>query len=438
MTWKFLPRPSDRRTPPASPPSGGAPADDVVQGPDTPQTVFLAREPIIDVTQRVVGYALLVRAGGLLPPGKPRHAAEEINLVLDTLNRFGVEQALGEKQGFLRLGVPCLLSDLVEVIPRQRFVLEYGAPEPLDEASLSRLATLRERGYRLARHWQGEEHGLLDVGKTASLVIYDLALTPLQEIARIDRLVKAHKLQRLVRNVNSRTDFEVCRAHGFDFYQGRLLAPGQTLVMNKLDPSRLRVMELFNLVIKRADVGEIENAFKHDVALCYSLLCYINSAGIGLQYKVSSIRDAVMLLGYDFLWRWLSLLIFAGVDLTAGQRLLLSTAVIRGRLAELLGQSRLSSREGNHLFITGMFSLLDALLGVPLAEVATRLHLPEDVTQALLARKGRYAPYLELALAFENDDVERAAQLCQELGMDLDEASRAHLAAIEWAGVLAK
>lgn len=269
-------------------------------------------------------------------------------------------------------------------------------------------------------------------------MVYDLALTPLPDILRIDRLVRPQKLQRLVRNVNSRTDFEACRAVGFDFYQGRLLAPAQTLAVNRLDPSRARVMEIFNLVIGQADVAEIENAFKHDVALCYSLLCYINSAGIGLQYKVSSIRDAVMLLGYDFLWRWLSLLIFAGVDLTAAQRLLLNTAVIRGRLAELLGQARLSSRDGNYLFITGMFSLLDTLLGLPLSELAARLHLPEEVTQALVHRQGRYAPYLELALAFENDDGQRAAQLCAALQLDMSEASRAHLAAIEWAGMLAK
>jgi EAL and modified HD-GYP domain-containing signal transduction protein len=182
----------------------------------------------------------------------------------------------------------------------------------------------------------------------------------------------------------------------------------------------------------------VENAFKHDVALCYSLLCYVNSAGIGLPYKVASIRDAVMVLGYDFLWRWLSLVIFAGVDLTAAQRLLLNTAVIRGRLAELLGQFRLSSRDGNQLFITGMFSLLDSLLGQPLPEVVGRLHLPEAVTAALTTGSGPYAPYLELALAFERDDVVTAMRLCEAIGVEMNEASRAHLAAIEWAGMLAR
>lgn len=438
MPWTFPPRPPERpgtAAPPQSDPSAG---DATGSGREQPRTVFLAREPVFDATERVVGYELLVRPGGMVPPAPPRDPDEEISLLVDTLTRFGVEQALGDKMGFLRLGLPALFSDLVELIPRQRFVLEYTLPEALDDALLSRLATLHGRGFQLGRRWMGNEPGLLEARKTASLVVYDLALTPLQEIARIDRLARPQHLQRLVRNVNSRTDFEACRAFGFEFYQGRLLAPAQTLAVNRLDPSRARVMEIFNLVIGQADVARIENAFKHDVALCYSLLCYINSAGIGLQYKVSSIRDAVMLLGYDFLWRWLSLLIFAGVDLTAAQRLLLNTAVIRGRLAELLGQSRLSSRDGNYLFITGMFSLLDTLLGMPLSEVAARLHLPEEVTQALVHRQGRYAPYLELALAFENDDGQRAAQLCAALQLDMNEASRAHLAAIEWAGVLAK
>ena len=132
-----------------------------------------------------------------------------------------------------------------------------------------------------------------------------------------------------MRNVNSHDDFESCKTFCFDLYQGNFFGRPETLSMNRLDPGRARVMEIFNLVINRADIGAIEDAFKHDVALCYSLLCYINSVGIGLQYKVSSIRDAVMLLGYDFLWRWLSLLIFAGVDLTAAQRVLLPVAFSR-------------------------------------------------------------------------------------------------------------
>ena len=198
------------------------------------------------------------------------------------------------------------------------------------------------------------------------------------------------------------------------------------------------MVEIFNLVINKADVAQIEDAFKHDVALCYSLLCYINSVGIGLHYKVSSIKNAVMVLGYDFLWRWLSLLIYTGIDLSAAQRVLLSTAIIRGRLTELLGQMKLPEKEANSLFVVGIFSLLDVLMGVPIEQALARLNLPKEINQAITEREGKYAAYFELALAFESNNLALAERLCTALDIDLTAASRAHLAAIEWAGMIAK
>jgi EAL and modified HD-GYP domain-containing signal transduction protein len=145
-----------------------------------------------------------------------------------------------------------------------------------------------------------------------------------------------------------------------------------------------------------------------------------------------------MLLGYDFLWRWLSLLVYAGIDLSAAQRVLLNTAIIRGRLTELLGQIHLPSKEANALFVVGHFSLLDALLGIPMEQVLKRINLPDEIAQALLNREGKYAPYLDLALAFESNQWTQAARLCRQLDIDLAAASRAHLAAIEWARMVAK
>jgi len=438
MPWKFLPA-GTRQTPKNTPlpVAATAPAAKPVN-PPAAETIFVARQPVFDGTERVIGYELMFRPSGLTPERPPASISEDASLLISALNRFGVAQALGDKTGFLQLGENTLASDLVELLPKDRFVLEYPSTLLANPDQAARCASLRTQGFRLARVCHHGDNDLQDAAATANLIVYDLSLQPLQEIVRLDRAVKQQNIQRLVRNVNSRADFEGCRTFCFDFYQGNFFAHAETLSMNRLDPGRARVMDIFNLVINRADIDEIEAAFKHDVALCYSLLCYINSVGIGLQYKVSSIRDAVMLLGYDFLWRWLSLLIFAGVDLTAAQRVLLNTAVIRGRLTELLGQSKLSSKDGNFLFIVGIFSMLDALLGIPLQDVTSKLHLPEEVSAALLSRSGRYAPYLELALAFETNNLSRAERLCTELGIDLSTASQAHLAAIEWAGILAK
>jgi EAL and modified HD-GYP domain-containing signal transduction protein len=110
----------------------------------------------------------------------------------------------------------------------------------------------------------------------------------------------------------------------------------------------------------------------------------------------------------------------------------METAVVRARLCELLGQSALPRSEGEYLFVAGMFSLLDRLLGLPMQEVLDTIQLPEQVVRALVAREGTYGPYLALAEACElNSDL--VASLAAGLELSPLEVNKAHLSALAWA-----
>lgn len=446
MSWNFIPRPFRREADASAStnaeaiatPHAASSANDSAITEARQDTLFLARQAIFDATEKVRAFQLLVRKTGLTPEAAPETAESAAKLIVNTLNTFGAAEAMGDRLAWVSLPNQSLDSDIIELLPKTKFILEYSATYLASAKEERRCADLLKQGFNLAYTCQNAGNELSNVASVANFVVYDLAHQSIQDIAKLDRAVKPHGLQRLVRNVNTRSDFDACKAFCFDLYQGNFFAKPETLANNRVDPARIRVVDIFNLVMNKADVAQIEDAFKHDVALCYSLLCYINSVGIGLQYKVSSIKNAVMLLGYDFLWRWLSLLIYAGIDLSAAQRVLLNTAIIRGRLTELLGQMKLPEKESNSLFIVGVFSLLDALMGVSIEQALARLNLPKDIGLAISQREGKYAPYFELALAFESNNLALAERLCTELEIDLTAASRAHLAAIEWAGMIAK
>ena len=446
MTWNFITRPFRRdadttsATPMVAEPKihAGFTANDSAITVTRNDTLFLSRQAIFDATKKVRAFQLLVRKTGLTPEVAPDSAESAARLIVTTLNTFGVAEALGDRLAWVSMPDQSLNSDIVDLLPKPRFILEYPAAYLATAKEKTRCVQLLQLGFTLAYTCQRADNDVTDIASCAKYVVYDLALQSIQEIVELDRAVKPHGLQRLVRNVNTRSDFAACKAFNFDLYQGSFFAQPETISNNRVDPARIRVVEIFNLVINKADVAQIEDAFKHDVALCYSLLCYINSVGIGLQYKVSSIKNAVMMLGYDFLWRWLSLLIYTGIDLSAAQRVLLSTAIIRGRLTELLGQMKLPEKEANSLFVVGIFSLLDVLMGVPIEQALARLNLPKEINQAITEREGKYAAYFELALAFESNNLALAERLCTALDIDLTAASRAHLAAIEWAGMVAK
>jgi len=202
-------------------------------------------------------------------------------------------------------------------------------------------------------------------------------------------------------------------------------------VSKGLNTSQVLIVQLLEMVRKNADVRQIEIVLKRDPVVSYKLLRYINSAGFGLGCEIESLRHAVQVLGYTPLYRWLSVLL-ATAGTSKSAQLLMQTAITRGRFAELLGDTFLPKAETENLFVAGLFSLLDRLLGIPMGEVLDKIQLPEAMSQALLAREGVYGDFLALAEACERG-AGCAGRLAASLQIDAAQVSLKHLQALAWA-----
>ena len=239
----------------------------------------------------------------------------------------------------------------------------------------------------------------------------------------------------LALNVNDRASFQACLDAGVHaaaswFFKTSTQAPAKAL-----NSGQAQIIRVLNLVRKNADVKEIEAALKQDVALSYKLLRYINSAGFGLSCEVQSFRHAVTILGYDKLNKWLSLLLVtASRDPMAPA--LMHTALTRARLMEVLAHGLVDAQQHDNLFITGAFSMLDALLGVSMDQVLESMSLPEPIADALLGHGGVYGPFLDLALAGEGDDGDRLADQVALLGLSADQFNRAQMQALAFADMM--
>lgn len=197
------------------------------------------------------------------------------------------------------------------------------------------------------------------------------------------------------------------------------------------EPAAANIIRILNLVMDEADPGEIEAALKHDVSLSYDLLRHVNSAAFGLSIEIQSFRQAITLLGYRQLRKWLSLLL-AKSSHNTGSQAIMQAAITRGRMMEVLGQEYFDKRECDNLFITGAFSLLDMLLETELKALLDDMHLPEPILDALLRNEGAYAPFLNLAKACENDPKE-VIRHALELGVTARAINRAVLAGLSYA-----
>ena len=160
-------------------------------------------------------------------------------------------------------------------------------------------------------------------------------------------------------------------------------------------------------------LGQLERKIGRDVALSFRLLSYINSAFFGLRFEISSIGQALALLGVENLRRWATLTVLASIDGKPPE--LTVTALVRARFCELAGEHLPGPRPGE-LFTLGLFSVIDALMDAPIEDVIAQIPFPADMRAALVSRAGEKGALLDSVTAIESGDFDRARQLVPGAG----------------------
>lgn len=397
---------------------------------------FLRREPVLDRAEQLVGYELALRNRRSLADAKPDPTVMLMNdqMLLKSILDLGVERLLQGKRAFVGITPLMLDHPLLQRLPGHNIVLALQPQDALDEKLAARCRQLKERGFKFALDNPLDQAGLLPWLKIADYVRFNISQINALELGKAVVATLEMAVRPLIAlGVDTDDHFEASRKLGFDYFEGYYFARQQAFAPHRLDNHRIKVIELLNLVRSHAEIRELEASVKRDAAITYKILRYINSPASGLRQEIRSIAHALTLLGYDQMYRWLTLLLFSGEKRDGRSQVLLNNALVRARLVELLGQEKISGTDQDGLFLVGILSLLDVLLNVPMATALANFHLPPPVSQALLERQGIYAPYLDLAIACEEFDQAQIGLLASACGLNAAKVNAAHVDALVWA-----
>lgn len=393
----------------------------------------IARQPILNAKRAVVGFELFDRS----VDAHAYTAASDAALLFNLLSNADTEMRNTTKSIFINCTHQTLAGGHLGLIEPDRIVLEVP-PLPLENSDdidsyLQTLIDVHKRGFRLAFN----QSALLPIYANwlplASFIKVDSASVTPPDMRRIAQAISADSNINLVaERIETQEQFESAGRAGATLFQGYWFSKPVLVKGQIIRPAQAAIIRLINLIRKQASTAEIEEVFKHDPTLSFNLLRFINSAGFGLSCEITSFRHAVMLLGLKKLFRWAALLMTTAGN--AGSAPALGTAaVIRGRLMELLAGYLLPKEECDNAFVVGIFSLLDAMLGIALPEALEPISLPQSVTDALLHNTGTLAPLLKLTLACENADDQSFADTATALQLTGEQVNTAHLAALVWA-----
>ncbi len=415
-------------------------ADPTIPAPIIEPTAFLGRQPILDRNQQLIGYELLYRANAQSTDAQfddGGHAS--LMVIASLLQDIGPEQVLGGKFGFVNVAPGTIgESSPILLLDPKRTVLEFSADAEFDEACLARITELRRLGFGVSVTVNSPVILRQPVFALTTHAKVDLLRVTMDKLPVVAKLLKGMPGRRVLvaEKLETREQAAACLALGFDCLQGFYFARPETLSARRLEPARAAVLQAIRLLLRNADVMDVDNALKRDVALSVKLIRYMNSAGMGLSTRIDSLKHAINLLGYNKLARWLTLLLATADSKDPTAQVLARTAITRGRLIELLGENRFDMGQRDNLFIAGTFSLLPAMLMLPMNEALADLDLPESVAQSLLTRGGEYGPYLQLAEACEDPSLAGVAALCKQLDIPPKALNLAQMQATDWVNSL--
>ena len=402
----------------------------------TVTSVFVARQPIFDSKERLFAYELLYRRNALAQRADVEDTHfMSADVIVGTFLGVGMDALTGNAFGFVNFGREQLVSDSWQLLERDRVVIELLETVACDDETIAACRRLVDAGYRLALDDYEIDPRTAPLLELASIVKLDvLGRTPeqIQTIASAFRSQKNLKL--LAERVETSEVRDQCVALGFEYFQGYFYSKPETITNQDVAASELATMRLLNLLQDpRATESDIESAFSTDLALCYKLLRMVNAAAVGGR-GIESIPHAVRLVGRQALHRWVALLFVSSLGRgTDVNRELALSAITRARMCELVARAGRNSRDPGSAFVTGMLSLIDVLLKVPMSKVLDQIDLSPEIAQALLRREGDAARPLTLVEAYERGEWDAVQTLARDGALVEHEIPGLYFDSLRWA-----
>jgi len=395
--------------------------------------ICLARQPILDCQGRVFAYELLYRARVDATNCTEEGDVASARVLANAVTALGLDVIAGGRPVFVNFTRDLLLNGCGTLLPPTSIVIEVREDVPIEGGVIESCRRLSEQGYALA----------LDdfVGGSEAEVLMPYVTyvkVDVLETSSADRRAIAARLLPLgIRLVAEKVETAAivaeATAAGYRLFQGHYFCRPTIVTASRIPENQITYLRLLGALSRPGlTIAELDDLVKHDVALSYRVLRSINSAAYGVRRRVSSIRQALVLLGLDHVRRWASVWVLAGLN-ASGTEEVLSLALLRARTCELLGDASGITADGSDLFLLGLCSVIDAIMGRPMVLVLEELPVSRSIKDALLGETNNVRPILDTVIAYEQGNWNEAGKAAARAGLSAHALPSAYADALRWA-----
>jgi c-di-GMP-related signal transduction protein len=394
--------------------------------------VYIARQPIFDRKNAIFGYELLFRQSNVNYFIEMDDDVATAELIYNSFLVFGIDNITDGAMAFINFSKSLVASDFIELLPKDRIVVEILERDKATQATVDACRKFREMGYTLA-----VDDFILDEDNQPLLDLVDIVKVEFPAVSLADQanLIRKYrkKVKFLAEKIETREEYASAVKLGYDLFQGYFFSKPAMMKskdIGSINTNLIRIVEELNL--PEPSYKRISETIQMDLGLSYKLLRLVNSAYIAPQCEIKSIQQALNYLGTREMYQWVSLMMLKEVQSNENAEIV-KQALIRGKLMSLLCNELSHQASISEYFFTGTFSLMDVILNKSLTDVLKGLPLTDSVKQALLGGTNELRAMLDYLISYEKGEWETLKNLPLANTIPADRFMLHYMEALKWA-----
>lgn len=395
--------------------------------------LLVGRQPIFDTDQNVYAYELLFR-GGFTSVIDNVDEYMTNDVLHNALFSIGLEKITSNKPAFINFSRSFIVNRIPDLLPKESFVIELLEHVEPDEEVISRCKELKQKGYTLALDdFVFTTNCFYKLFPYIDIIKIDWSITDTQSRRELIKKLRGYPLKLLAEKVETIEEYHEAKELGCIYFQGYFFKKPDTVSGKDISSNYANNMKLIKEIsVSDFDFNLLEDVIRKDPSLTFKILKFVNSSSMGIRNEVTSLKQAMVLIGIQQLRKWMYLIFLRDMSKKKPMELL-STAVIRAHFCESLAKKSTYSDRASECFLLGMFSLLDALTGMPLEELTESLPLHIDIKDAILGKKNKLRIFVDACICYEESDWKTLKVYSSELNISEYDIAEIYKQSIHWA-----
>lgn len=400
---------------------------------------FVAKQPILNEKKETVAYELLFRNG--LTNAYPKDISAEAataSLITEQFLSTPIESLVGDCLCFINFPYSLIVENLVDFLPVDQVVIEILEDcTPNDELLVS-IKQLKEKGFRIALDDFTMDEAWTRFLPFVDIIKFDLRAYPLEFVQKFIESNKIYNIKYLAEKIETNEEFTFTKDLGFTLFQGYFFSKPEIVQKKSLSANQLSVMQLLKEVNRiDIDYDAIELILKRDLSLSYKLLRYVNNVSFSTKNAITSFRHATVFLGKQELKRFVTLIAATTLGNDTPTELY-QMSLTRAHFCENLSKERHGKTDPQEAFLCGLFSLLEPIMGQPIAEIIKEMPISENVKDAIMGKKTELSWYLDFVTDYEKLDFDMVNKRAKYINLSEQKTIQIYNEATQWANTILK